>query len=435
LLKNSSNNTLRSNSIVDNKYNFGVWGWTLSHFVNDVDVSNTVDGKPVYYLINQKSLVINSSTYPNVGYLALVNSTNITVEGLELKNNGQGILLAYSTNTSIRQNNITANKYQGIWLWCSSNNSISGNNIKNNYLHGIYFDSSSNNIISGNNITNNKYGIELYSLYPLYFSSNNSISGNNITNNGCGIVLSYSSNNKFYHNNFIDNTWRVYCEPGYANVWDDGYPSGGNYRSDYVGVDVNSGSGQDLLGSDGISDTPYIIDANNQDHYPLMKPWSPRVESVIIINAEPKTVTVGSDIAVSGAIMPVRANVNVTIYYRFVGELIWTPIATVKTNARGGYSYVWKTTQIGTYEVKAIWLGDENTLPAESAILTVNVEILGDVNGDNKVNIKDIAQAALSFGSYPSHPRWNIQADINQDGKVDIRDLALIAKNFGKKYP
>jgi hypothetical protein len=58
-----------------------------------------------------------------------------------------------------------------------------------------------------------------------------------------------------------------------VNVWDDGYPSGGNYWSDYTGADVKSGPNQDLPGSDGIGDTPYIIDANNTDRYPLMNPY------------------------------------------------------------------------------------------------------------------------------------------------------------------
>jgi hypothetical protein len=58
-----------------------------------------------------------------------------------------------------------------------------------------------------------------------------------------------------------------------------------------------------------------------------------------------------------------------------------------------------------------------------------------DLNGDGKVDIKDISIVALAFGSYPSHPRWNPIADVYQDSKIDIRDIALIAKNFGKIDP
>jgi hypothetical protein len=54
-----------------------------------------------------------------------------------------------------------------------------------------------------------------------------------------------------------------------TNFWDDAYPSGGNWWSNYNGTDVYSGSHQNITGSDGIGDTPYIIDSSNQDRYPL----------------------------------------------------------------------------------------------------------------------------------------------------------------------
>jgi len=107
----------------------------------------------------------------------------------------------------------------------------------------------------------------------LHFSSNNNrISGNNITNHYDGIWL-HSSNNRFYHNNFVSNTDQVYSYES-INVWDDGYPSGGNYWSDYTGVDLYSGPNQNEPGSDGIGDTPYVIDVDNQDRYPFMNPWT-----------------------------------------------------------------------------------------------------------------------------------------------------------------
>jgi len=60
----------------------------------------------------------------------------------------------------------------------------------------------------------------------------------------------------------------------YNNVWDDGYPSGGNYWSDYTGVDYYSGPYRNETGSDGIGDSLYIVDENNIDHYPLMGPFN-----------------------------------------------------------------------------------------------------------------------------------------------------------------
>jgi hypothetical protein len=77
----------------------------------------------------------------------------------------------------------------------------------------------------------------------------------------------------FFHNNFIDNGASE--PPSFPPIfdrsivfWDNGYPSGGNYWSSYVGEDLFSGPAQDIAGSDGIGDTPW-----GEDHYPLMHPW------------------------------------------------------------------------------------------------------------------------------------------------------------------
>ena len=353
----ASNNTLLENKINGSRYNFGVsYG-----FMHLIDVSNLVNGRPIYYLVNQNDLTLNPEILPQVGYLALINCVNITVEGFFLASNYQGILLANTKNSTIENNKITNNNL-GIEFFDSSNNVMSGNNITKNDLCGVWFTLSNYNSIAGNNITNNNEGIHLcgspshnnsvsgnniannddgvfsssdnntisannitkntycgiklesscyYSIYgnnitkngnygiTLFYSSNDTISGNNITNNYYGIsfswsynnsisennleknyagglYLSASSNNTFYHNNFIDNSPQIYLSSYYPpgkNVWDNGYPSGGNYWSDYAGVDVKKGSGQDMPGSDGIGDTPYVIDANNRDHYPLMNPY------------------------------------------------------------------------------------------------------------------------------------------------------------------
>lgn len=67
--------------------------------------------------------------------------------------------------------------------------------------------------------------------------------------------------------------------------------------------------------------------------------------------------------------------------------------------------------------------------------LTFEITFVGDVNEDRKVDIKDIATAAIAFGSYYHHLRYNPNADVNCDEKIDIKDLAIIAQNFGKTDP
>ena len=221
-----------------------------------------------------RSMEINTFHYG----IMLGSSSGNNIVGDNITNNVEGIRLYESSGNSMVGNNITANDGGDIVLGNSSNdNTISGNNITASWWYGIFlFDSSNDNTVSGNNITaNSNYGIWLDG------SSGNNIVGNNITNSLHGIYVSYSPSNRFYHNNFIDNTQQVNITSSYANTWDDGYSSGGNYWSDYTGVDLKSGSHQNETGSDEIGDTPY-----NQDNYPLMRPYVPFENQTIYIRAD-----------------------------------------------------------------------------------------------------------------------------------------------------
>jgi len=104
--------------------------------------------------------------------------------------------------------------------------------------------------------------------------SYNTFSKNNIANNRVGIdLLGAPSNNIIAHNNFINNEQQVALEG--SNIWDYGYPSGGNFWSNYMYTDLFSGFNQNELGSDGIGDVPVILDKNNIDRFPLMAPITP----------------------------------------------------------------------------------------------------------------------------------------------------------------
>ena len=305
-LSSSSNNTLTGNIMLNNGHNFGVTGSIDSHYNNSIDISNTVNGKPIYYFQSVSDKIY--TTYANVGTFYCINCNNITVRDSIFTNNVNGVFF-WKTNNSKIEDVDTSGNYYGIHLSFSSNNKLNGNKASNNGYtggYGIYLDSSSNNELIGNNASNNiryhsgicpnGFGITLSSSsnntlsgntasnngggcggsgISLDFSSKNTLIGNNVSNNGelgNGISLSSSSNNKIFHNNLIQNFIQA-DDNSNNNSWDNGYPSGGNYWSDYTGVDLNSGPSQNIPGSDGIGDTPYSIigGAGAQDRYPFME--------------------------------------------------------------------------------------------------------------------------------------------------------------------
>lgn len=336
----SSNNVLRNNAMTNNTYNFGVWGLFLSHFFHDIDFSNSVEGKPILYWMNQQ----DKSVPYGVGYVALVNSSRITVKNLTISNNLSGVLLAYTNNSLIM--NVTATKNErGLYMVSSYNNTIIRNNFSDNEWSGISAVSSSNNIFAGNNITQNKHnGIRLsHSSNLLHvFSENNVLIGNLLNSNGDGLYLEESNNNLVSGNTFIGNTrsgivldeshgnilqrnliennkygvWtlkskdliyhnvftnnsvqvHVYIHSPTLNAWDNDYPSGGNYWSDYTSMDEKSGPNQDEPESDGIGDNPYIIDINNQDRYPLLQPCVKNVPPNVDFRQNPVEARVGENI-------------------------------------------------------------------------------------------------------------------------------------------
>ena len=274
------------------------------------NITSDVDG----IVIERDKILINGAGYTLQGMdsgdgIYLLGRNNVTIKNIEIKGFSSGISLWSSSNNTIVANNITECEF-GVWLGgvvvmntlnnivrnnlkyndyaisiAGSSNYIVLNNIRNS-IHGIIIDSGTSNSIVTNNIAINEwYGIKLEDSYNntifrnsigssfrgicLYSSSNNTIFCNNVWD---GVQLYSSSNNSFYHNNFggISQTFESVA------LWDNGYPSGGNYWSylwgGYTRVDEKCGPNQNQPGSDGICDAEYAIDANNTDRYPFMAP-------------------------------------------------------------------------------------------------------------------------------------------------------------------
>ncbi len=59
----------------------------------------------------------------------------------------------------------------------------------------------------------------------------------------------------------------------------------------------------------------------------------------------------------------------------------------------------------------------------------VRAVLLGDVDGNGKVDIIDIG---IVIDNYAKSPIPNIRADVNSDGRIDIIDIGLVIDNYGK---
>jgi len=438
----SSNNTLRNNQMSSNSRNFGVWGESLTDFTHDVDDSNTVDGKPIYYWINRQNMEVPS----DAGYVALVNSTNIVANNLNLTNNVQGILLAYSTYSWVENSTMTNNDF-GILQHNSEYSWIERNVVAYNNF-GVYLKYGGNHTVIKNLIMNNSQdGILILA------SGGNNVTQNIIRDNYEGIKLQtylYNTNNKIYHNDFIDNTYQAKDYGSFpGNTWDDNYPSGGNYWSDYAGEDLYSGPNQNEPGSDGIGDTPYNIPPYNyKDKYPLMEPQIRIGHDIAVTNVTPSKTIVDQGYSTNINVTAVNQGdytetFNVTLYANTteIGRQEITLASGIPTTL----TFTWDTTGFakGNYTISAYaWPvpGETDTADNNFTNGLVCVAMFGDITGSNGwpdgvVDMRDIRMVAKLFGIEYPDPRYNPNCDIDNNLTIDMKDIRTVAKQFGKEDP
>ncbi len=263
-LGNSDKNDILYNT-ANNDFS-GIYLWNSSNnFISENTVEQDSAGD---YLYNSSDNRITSETAnaDHYGIILYGSKNNSVFDNTANANDHYGIYLYNSSNTSLTGNVAGDNKIGGIVLYGSDDNNMS-NNIAHNDHYGIYLYDSGGNHLSWNTADANGYnGIILYR------SDLNEVSGNTVNNNGYGIYLYDSRGNTLWSNSLLNNTRNAFVNGG-ANSWNtttstqyvyNGYMYTnytGNYWGDYAGTDGNA---------DGIGDTPYQIDANNKDFYPMM---------------------------------------------------------------------------------------------------------------------------------------------------------------------
>jgi len=263
----------RSNVIIDGEGHFLQknvgYGITISN-VNNVTVQdlNIIDFWTGIHVLEAANcrVVGNNITSTGGAYnygVYILNSSGTKVMGNRIIGGHVvwAIYLLFSSYNTISENTI-GGVVGGIGIQHSPHNQVLSNNVGDMSIVGIGIASNENITVAGNYIADiGSFGISIESS-----SDNCTVYRNTVLESYNGINIVYVSNSVFYQNNFINNTHQVNMyAAGYANDWDNGFD--GNYWSDYTGADGNN---------DGIGDTPYVIDADNIDNYPLMNLyWNP----------------------------------------------------------------------------------------------------------------------------------------------------------------
>jgi nitrous oxidase accessory protein len=264
------------------------------------------------HLSNVSNSIIckNNITNNFVCGVKIEKSSNITIQENVIENNFEGINVDQANTITIQENTVKQSGNNGIAVNYSADDTVSGNTVLDSVNFGLEIYSSSgilasNNVVSNstkgirlansekievcqNNITNNQHGIDLSG------ASNNIVSENLIANNDVGLILTSINpiNNTVWSNDFVENNQQVLDEASESQtVWNN--ETAGNYWSNYNCTDANA---------DGIGDTAYVIDENNQDNYPLMEP--------AIIPEFPSWLVLPIFVLVSAFVLVLRASKN-----------------------------------------------------------------------------------------------------------------------------
>jgi len=295
-LDSSSDNNI-TNNIVTSNNDYGIY-LESSHQNSIISCNLSLNSQTALKMdFSDNNEIINSNIvngWSNGVFLAFSSNNNFT--NCEISNNGDGIqIYALSNHNSITNCNISSNDFRGIFFSESSNNTLTNSQLNFN-TDGVGFSSPSiNNLVKNCSISNNNNdGIRIYEDNPdnntimnntidsnnrngifISDSFNNTITRNYISLNLYGVNITKSLNNTVFHNNFIENIFQALDDTS-NNTWNNSYPSGGNYWSDWSPItdDLYNGAitPQTSGSPDGICDFQYNIDSDSTDYYPLKNP-------------------------------------------------------------------------------------------------------------------------------------------------------------------
>lgn len=296
----------------------GWYGVELAFAENVTVASNqfSSNGRAGLSISSSDNLRVSSNVFfSNVGAgVQLIGVTNATVDSNNLSPAGaSGIVVESARAVRVTRNSVSQANYSGILLARVDDLTVGSNTLSNNDVgvggvnvsalqmtsnvivtnteEGVSFVGSTNVTLDGNNVSQNGDGVFIDS------SAGGILRRNVLWQNGYGVQMFRSTGFVIANNTFLENVPQTYDDGQGENQWDAGYPAGGNYWSDYSGIDLCSGANQSIcIDPDGIGDTSYPVGAGLVDRYPLMRMpgSSPRlpIASFVVLPPQGNTTTV-----------------------------------------------------------------------------------------------------------------------------------------------
>jgi len=393
-------------TVTDNRFE-GNWGGSAIWMGFDLDVARNIANNQSGYgfdFIGAHNVTVedNQATNTLIGVLfsgilgdPLLQNENVTVRRNQLSGNWEGMLLNSMVSPQVSDNVMRGNLNPALIVELTDGGLFTGNVVEGTQWDGVH-------LYQANRTTwlrNNLAGAVNFGLHALD-SHDGTLVENRIAGNGVGVALEGSTGWLVHHNLFESNALQAQDDLGAVNTWDDGYPSGGNWWSDYGGVDQCSGPLQNICPNpDSIGDTPYVIDPDSRDRYPL---WTPAA------------------IPPSASFTVTPAMGNITTVFTFDANASWDA-----NEPAAGLLALWDWEDDGTWDTAPTTNKTATHAYAAPGLYTVRLQVRDSTNLTNETTRQVLVEDTAPVAAFTVNPgSGNVTTSFTADASnsTDLED-------------